>query len=62
EISSRVTFDRELQASHQVTVLVQDSGTPPRSVTGSVYVMVLDENDSPPTFSNVPMGKELIVQ
>ncbi|XP_043548676.1 protocadherin-16-like [Chiloscyllium plagiosum] len=62
EISSRVTFDRELQASHQVTVLVQDSGTPPRSVTGSVYVMVLDENDSSPTFSNVPMGKELIVQ
>ncbi|XP_059502894.1 protocadherin-16-like isoform X2 [Stegostoma tigrinum] len=62
EISSRITFDREIQASHQVTVLVQDGGTPHRSVTGSVYIMVLDENDNAPTFTNVPMGKELVVQ
>ncbi|XP_078078835.1 protocadherin-16-like [Mustelus asterias] len=62
EISSRVTFDREIQASHQITVLVQDGGTPPRTVTGSVYVMVLDENDNSPTFTNMPVGKELVVQ
>ncbi|XP_041055633.1 protocadherin-16-like [Carcharodon carcharias] len=62
EISSRVTFDREVQASHQVTVLVQDGGTPPRTVTGSVYVMVLDENDNSPTFTNIPVGKDLVVQ
>ncbi|XP_072333668.1 protocadherin-16-like [Scyliorhinus torazame] len=62
EVSSRVTFDREVQASHQVTVLVQDGGTPPRTVTGSIHVMVLDENDNSPTFPNMPVGKELVVQ
>ncbi|XP_067889067.1 protocadherin-16-like [Heterodontus francisci] len=62
EISSKVTFDRESQASHQVTVVVQDGGSPPRSVTGNVYVMVLDENDNAPVFTNAPVGNELVVQ
>uniref|UniRef100_UPI00398ED930 protocadherin-16-like n=1 Tax=Pristiophorus japonicus TaxID=55135 RepID=UPI00398ED930 len=62
EMSSKVTFDREDQASHQLTVVVQDGGTPPRSIAGSVYVMVLDQNDNSPVFTNVPLGKELVLQ
>ncbi|XP_032878094.1 protocadherin-16 [Amblyraja radiata] len=62
EMSSVVTFDREVQASYQLTVEVQDGGAPPRSVTASVYVMVLDENDNSPVFTNVPAGEELVLQ
>ncbi|XP_051882334.1 protocadherin-16 [Pristis pectinata] len=62
EMSSVVTFDREVQASYQLTVVVQDGGSPPRSVTGSVYVMVLDENDNAPIFTNMPVGEELVLQ
>uniref|UniRef100_A0A8D2L4T7 Protocadherin-16 n=1 Tax=Varanus komodoensis TaxID=61221 RepID=A0A8D2L4T7_VARKO len=56
------SLDRELQASHQLLVLVQDGGTPPRSTTGTVYVTVLDENDHPPTFLHVAEGRELLLQ
>ncbi|XP_062910893.1 protocadherin-16-like [Mobula hypostoma] len=62
EMSSVVTLDREGQASYQLTVVVQDGGSPPLSATASVYVMVLDENDNAPVFSNVPVGEELILQ
>ncbi|XP_078259032.1 protocadherin-16-like [Rhinoraja longicauda] len=62
EMSSVVTFDREVQASYQLAVVVQDGGAPPRSVTASVYVMILDENDNAPIFTNVPPGEELLLQ
>lgn len=44
------TLDRERQSSYQLLVQVQDSGSPPRSTTGTVHIAVLDLNDNSPTF------------
>ncbi|XP_015274464.1 PREDICTED: protocadherin-16 [Gekko japonicus] len=62
ELSCRQGLDREQQATHQLQVLVQDGGTPPRSATGTVYITVLDENDNAPTFLHVAEGRELLLQ
>eukprot|EP00062_Callorhinchus_milii_P022361 gi/632980091/ref/XP_007906836.1/ PREDICTED: LOW QUALITY PROTEIN: protocadherin-16 [Callorhinchus milii] len=62
ELSTKVKFDREQQAAHQVTVVVQDGGTPPRSASGTVYVTVLDENDNAPVFAHNIVGHELVFQ
>uniref|UniRef100_A0A8C3F348 Protocadherin-16 n=1 Tax=Chrysemys picta bellii TaxID=8478 RepID=A0A8C3F348_CHRPI len=50
ELTAKRSLDREQQSSYQLLVIVQDGGTPPRSVTGTVYVTVLDENDNFPAF------------
>ncbi|XP_053312733.1 protocadherin-16 [Spea bombifrons] len=50
ELSARRILDRELQATYQLLVIAQDGGAPPRSVTGTVHVTVLDENDNAPVF------------
>lgn len=51
EISTRLALDREHQSSYQLVVVVQDSGTPPRSATGTAFITVLDENDNAPFFT-----------
>ncbi|XP_076832352.1 protocadherin-16 [Brachyhypopomus gauderio] len=62
EISTRLVLDRELQSSYHLMVVVQDSGTPPRSATGTTFISVLDENDNAPTFTPARPGKEFFIQ
>lgn len=50
EVTTLQTLDRERQSSYQLLVQVQDGGSPPRSVTGTIHVAVLDLNDNSPTF------------
>ncbi|XP_078284733.1 cadherin-23 [Rhinoraja longicauda] len=42
--------DRERQSFYRLTVTVEDDGTPSLSVTTSVLVNILDENDNHPAF------------
>ncbi|XP_031972036.1 cadherin-23 isoform X17 [Corvus moneduloides] len=42
--------DRERQSFYSLVVTVEDEGTPSLSATTTVYVTILDENDSAPTF------------
>ncbi|XP_067876522.1 cadherin-23 isoform X3 [Heterodontus francisci] len=42
--------DRERQAFYQLTVTVEDDGTPSLSATTTVLVSILDENDNHPAF------------
>ncbi|RVE52505.1 hypothetical protein evm_002899 [Chilo suppressalis] len=44
-------LDREVQAKYQLQVTATDGGTPPRSATASVVVVVQDVNDNDPVFS-----------
>ncbi|XP_066533752.1 protocadherin-16 [Hoplias malabaricus] len=62
EISTRLALDRELQSSYQLIVVVQDSGTPSRSATGTAFITVLDENDNAPTFTHSQPGREIFMQ
>ncbi|XP_008579802.1 PREDICTED: protocadherin-16 [Galeopterus variegatus] len=50
EVTTLQTLDREQQSSYQLLVQVQDGGSPPRSTTGTVHIVVLDLNDNSPTF------------
>ncbi|XP_059145110.1 cadherin-23-like [Physella acuta] len=51
-ITLRSNLDRETADHYNITVTVTDLGTPSRSSSCSVYLTVLDINDTPPTFSN----------
>uniref|UniRef100_A0A672QNI7 Protocadherin-16 n=1 Tax=Sinocyclocheilus grahami TaxID=75366 RepID=A0A672QNI7_SINGR len=62
EISTRAALDREQQSSYQLIMVVQDSGTPPRSATGTAHITVLDENDNAPAFSHTQPGREILIQ
>ena len=50
-IRTRVMFDREINSSFEVTVMATDSGTPPLSSNASLSVIISDENDNMPLFS-----------
>ncbi|KAJ0179731.1 hypothetical protein K1T71_004322 [Dendrolimus kikuchii] len=52
-------LDREIQAKYQLQVTATDSGTPPKSATASVVVMVQDVNDNDPVFSPAQYEVEL---
>ena len=52
EIYTLVSLDREMVESYNVTVVAIDKGTVRNTATASVYVHVLDINDSPPEFLN----------
>lgn len=58
EISTRLALDREHQSSYQLVVVVQDSGAPPRSASGTAFITVLDENDNIPFFTR----RDLLMQ
>ncbi|XP_040282633.1 protocadherin-16 [Bufo bufo] len=62
ELSVRRSLDREHQATYQLLVTAQDGGAPPRSVTGTIHVSVLDENDNHPVFLHPSPGRETTVQ
>ncbi|KAG8428858.1 hypothetical protein GDO86_019137, partial [Hymenochirus boettgeri] len=62
ELSARQSLDREVQATYQLLVIAQDGGAPPRSVTGTVHVTVLDENDNSPMFLHPIVGREISLQ
>ncbi|XP_068174112.1 protocadherin-16-like [Antennarius striatus] len=62
EISTRTILDREQHSSYQLVVVVQDRGSPPRSVTGTAFITILDENDNDPSFTHNQSGKNLIIQ
>ncbi|XP_049455634.1 cadherin-23 isoform X4 [Epinephelus fuscoguttatus] len=42
--------DRERQQQYQLTVTVEDDGTPPLSTSTTIYVHIVDENDNAPEF------------
>ncbi|XP_041929716.1 protocadherin alpha-10-like [Alosa sapidissima] len=44
-------LDRETKAEHSLCLTAYDGGTPPRSGTLNVTIIVLDTNDNPPAFS-----------
>ncbi|XP_068122568.1 protocadherin-16 [Hyperolius riggenbachi] len=62
ELSVRQSLDREHQATYQLLVIAQDGGAPPRSVTGTIHVSVLDENDNHPMFVYPVPGRETSIQ
>ncbi|XP_061538054.1 LOW QUALITY PROTEIN: protocadherin-16-like [Phycodurus eques] len=62
EMSTRATLDREQQSSYQLSVVVQDGGSPSRSATGTVFISVLDDNDNAPAFVQSHPGKKLILK
>ncbi|KAL6471418.1 hypothetical protein MHYP_G00200680 [Metynnis hypsauchen] len=62
EISTRPSLDREHQSSYQLIVVVQDSGTPARSATGTAFITVLDVNDNAPVFTHSQSGREIFMQ
>ncbi|CAH2226238.1 protocadherin-16 [Pelobates cultripes] len=62
ELTARKSLDRELQATYQLLVIAQDGGAPPRSVTGTIHITVLDENDNPPMFVYPNAGREISLQ
>ena len=68
EITLRHLLDRETDDYYGLVLTVEDAGTPPRTVTSSVSVTILDVNDNAPLFTdifefttdeNVPNGTEI---
>uniref|UniRef100_A0A4W4GSM4 Cadherin-23 n=1 Tax=Electrophorus electricus TaxID=8005 RepID=A0A4W4GSM4_ELEEL len=51
-----VELDRETTAYYNITVTAKDLGTPPRSSTVVVGVVVLDINDNDPVLLNLPLN------
>ncbi|NXI08335.1 PCDB4 protein, partial [Irena cyanogastra] len=53
-------LDREEQAEMGLTVVAVDGGSPPRSGTTQIHIVILDVNDNPPKFTQeVYIGKVL---
>ncbi|KAL0891925.1 hypothetical protein ABMA27_015170 [Loxostege sticticalis] len=52
-------LDRETQAKYQLQVTATDGGTPPRSATASVVVVVQDVNDNDPVFAPAQYDVEI---
>ncbi|XP_045682614.1 protocadherin beta-15 [Phyllostomus hastatus] len=46
-------LDREEQAELRLTLTAQDGGSPPRSGTAQVHILVLDVNDNAPEFAQM---------
>ena len=71
EIFTLRVFDRETTDVYNLTVEATDRGEPPLSTTAMVEVIILDENDSPPVFSesfyftsireDIPLGSQVLL-
>ena len=51
-VTTNTTFDREEIPQYSVTVLAADYGSPPKSTTGILTVIVIDVNDNNPIFES----------
>ncbi|XP_028856949.1 protocadherin-16-like isoform X2 [Denticeps clupeoides] len=51
-LSTSRPLDRERKETYSLTITAQDQGTPPRSASATVEVMVLDVNDNSPVFQS----------
>ncbi|XP_041356864.1 protocadherin-9-like [Gigantopelta aegis] len=51
EVTANKSYDREETITFQFIVIAQDSGSPSLFSTATVVVLVLDQNDSPPRFT-----------
>ncbi|XP_069131399.1 protein dachsous-like [Argopecten irradians] len=56
EISTSVAMDREAQSTYTMDVMVRDFGTPSRSDTTTVRIVLLDINDNTPQFTSDNRG------
>ncbi|XP_038652274.1 protocadherin-10-like isoform X36 [Scyliorhinus canicula] len=45
-------LDREKQSTHRLELIAKDGGIPPNSGTAEIMIVVQDENDNAPVFSN----------
>lgn len=56
ELSVQVgaNLDREIQSSYTLTVIAIDKGYPQNTGTTSVFISLIDENDTPPRWLNLP--------
>ncbi|KAL1434854.1 hypothetical protein MTO96_001739 [Rhipicephalus appendiculatus] len=61
DVHSLATLDREVQASYELLVQVQDQGTPALSSTARLRILVVDENDNAPVFVE-PLDRMLSVR
>lgn len=52
-------LDREVHALYLLTVQATDSGDPPRSITSSIQVKVLDINDNDPKFRETSYSQSI---
>ena len=59
-ISATSAFDRETLDHYSVVVLAMDRGSPQLTGTAVVSVTILDVNDNPPLFGNIP--KEIYIE
>ncbi|XP_064191411.1 protocadherin-23 [Anguilla rostrata] len=69
-ISTLKSLDREKRSNYTLIIKAEDQGPAPRSSTAPLHVLVLDENDHSPTFSQksyqaslregLPAGSEVI--
>ncbi|XP_078684144.1 protein dachsous-like [Branchiostoma floridae x Branchiostoma belcheri] len=51
-IKTKRPLDRETTARYDLVLKVRDRGTPPRTATATLHVVVEDMNDNPPYFSH----------
>ncbi|XP_069812395.1 protocadherin gamma-C5-like [Dendropsophus ebraccatus] len=61
-IYAQRSFDYEQIQVLQITIKVEDSGSPPLSSTVPVFIFILDRNDNPPTLLYPEHSEDLIVQ
>ncbi|XP_075715464.1 protocadherin gamma-C5-like [Rhinoderma darwinii] len=61
-IYAQRSFDYEHIQVLQVTIKVEDSGSPQLSSTVSIFIFILDTNDNPPTLLYPEHSEDLIVQ
>ncbi|XP_073932933.1 protocadherin beta-4-like [Castor canadensis] len=53
-------LDREAQAEFSLTLMAVDGGSPPRSGSVLVQILVMDVNDNAPEFVNTPYGVQVL--
>ena len=58
-LSLRTPLDREENSTHSLYVLATDNGFPVKARSALVSVTVLDMNDNPPVFHNLPYNGEI---
>ncbi|XP_072001777.1 protocadherin gamma-C5-like isoform X14 [Engystomops pustulosus] len=61
-IYAQRSFDYEQMQVLQITIKVEDSGSPQLSSTVPVFIFILDTNDNPPTLLYPEHSEDLIVQ